>query len=59
MADDEQVFVNAIEQSEEEPLWDYCVRKMKVIRELTAGKKVLFVLDDFICKLLSVANRGF
>ena len=47
MADDEQVFVNTIEQREEEPLWDYCVRKMKAIRELTAGKKVLFVLDDF------------
>lgn len=47
MADDEQIFVNTIEQREEEPLRDYCVRKMKVIRELTAGKKVLFVLDDF------------
>lgn len=47
MADDEQVFVNTIEQREEELLQDYCVRKMKVIRELTAGKKVLFVLDDF------------
>lgn len=47
LSDDGQVRVNVVERREEETTADYFYRKLKVLRDLAADRRVLLVVDDF------------
>lgn len=47
IADDSQFVINAVTQSREENPDEYFVRKLAAARELTFGKSVIIVIDNF------------
>lgn len=47
IADDGQLRVNTMERMPEESTEDYFRRKVRMLRELAAGKRVLLVMDNF------------
>ena len=47
IADDEQLQINTIKKRNEESIEDYFTRKIRAVRELIKGKKVLLVIDQF------------
>lgn len=63
ITDDLQLRINIVEQKEEESTEDYFRRKLRVIRDLAAGKRILLVVDNFDGELdedfVSVMNAGW
>lgn len=63
IADDMQLRINIVEQKEEENTEDYFRRKLRVIRDLAAGKRILLVVDNFDGEpdedFVSVMNAGW
>lgn len=47
IADDEQLAINMVKRREEEAEADYFMRKLKALRKLVIGKRVLLVVDNF------------
>lgn len=47
IADDMQMRINIVERMEEESTEDYFRRKLRIIRDLAAGKRILLVVDNF------------
>lgn len=47
IADDEQVRINTVEKMEAESQTEYFYRKLRVMRELVAGKRAVLVVDNF------------
>lgn len=47
IADDEQLHINIVERQAEESVSDYFFRKMKMLRKLVTGKRILLAVDNF------------
>ncbi|WP_251209912.1 NB-ARC domain-containing protein [Acetatifactor aquisgranensis] len=47
IADDGQLRINTVERMQEESTEDYFRRKVRVLRDLAAGKRILLVVDNF------------
>lgn len=47
IANDEQLFINTCEKSQDETNSEYSIRKMKVLKSLEIGTDVILVLDNF------------